>query len=50
MFFFCYSSSIEPSVRSRMNVVFRIKNDEELENKFAKEAGELGFVSVKGHM
>lgn len=47
---------MEPTARSRMNVVFRIKNydeleknDDELEKKFVKEADEMGYLHVKGH-
>ena len=32
-----------------MNVVFRIKNNDELEKKFVKEADEQGYLHVKGH-
>lgn len=35
--------------RSRMNVVFRIKNDEKLEDAFVAEAKAQGLVELKGH-
>jgi phosphoserine aminotransferase len=44
-----YTNSVEKNCRSRMNVVFRIKNDEALENKFVKEAKELKLLGLKGH-
>ncbi|CAG8441819.1 9443_t:CDS:1 [Acaulospora morrowiae] len=43
-----YRSPIEESVRSRMNVPFRIE-PEELEKEFLKGAEELGMVQLKGH-
>lgn len=45
-----YQGTADKSVRSRMNVTFRIKGgDEELEKLFIKEAGELGIMGVNGH-
>jgi len=32
-----------------MNLPFRIKCDEALENKFLKEAEAAGFIELKGH-
>jgi len=32
-----------------MNLPFRIKNDEALENKFLKEAETAGLIELKGH-
>jgi phosphoserine aminotransferase len=43
-----YTSPIEPSSRSRMNVVFRLPS-EDLEAKFIKEAANEGLVGLKGH-
>ncbi len=41
---------VEKSSRSRMNVVFRVKGDnEDLEKKFASEAGAAGLAGLKGH-
>lgn len=45
-----YQGTADKSVRSRMNVTFRIKGgDEQLEKAFIKEAGELGIMGVNGH-
>lgn len=45
-----YSSVVEENSRSRMNVVFRIRDgDAVLEAEFAKQADERGFMSLKGH-
>ena len=43
-----YSSPVDPSSRSRMNVVFRLPS-EELEAKFVKDAAAKGLKSLKGH-
>ncbi len=43
-----YVGHAEKDSRSLMNVTFRVK-DEELEKKFLAEAGQEGFVGVKGH-
>ncbi|XP_028399449.1 phosphoserine aminotransferase-like [Dendronephthya gigantea] len=43
-----YNASVESASRSRMNVVFRLPN-EDLENKFVAEADEQGYMHVKGH-
>jgi phosphoserine aminotransferase len=44
-----FSSPVDPRYRSRMNIPFRIKKDDKLEAKFLKEAGEAGFIELKGH-
>jgi len=44
-----YSSVVSPSSRSHMNVPYRVKKNEELENKFLKEAKALGLLGLKGH-
>ncbi len=44
-----YQTPVEKGSRSLMNVVFRIRNDEVLENKFLSEAKELGLMNLKGH-
>lgn len=44
-----YSSVVHPSCRSRMNVPYRVKNDEDLETKFLKDAKSQGLLSLKGH-
>jgi phosphoserine aminotransferase len=44
-----YENAVELNCRSRMNIVFRIKNDETLENDFVKEAKALGLLGLKGH-
>ena len=44
-----YSNPVDPKYRSRMNIPFRVKKDEQLENKFLKEAAEQGLIELKGH-
>lgn len=44
-----YSSVVHPSCRSRMNVPYRVKKDEDVENKFIKDAKAQGLLSLKGH-
>eukprot|EP01017_Pseudomicrothorax_dubius_P045115 TRINITY_DN7748_c0_g1_i1.p1 TRINITY_DN7748_c0_g1~~TRINITY_DN7748_c0_g1_i1.p1 ORF type:complete len:383 (-),score=112.95 TRINITY_DN7748_c0_g1_i1:87-1235(-) len=44
-----YSNNIDKAFRSRMNVVFRIKDNEDLENQFVAEAKKIGLVELKGH-
>ncbi|CAD5206914.1 unnamed protein product [Bursaphelenchus okinawaensis] len=45
-----YTSPVQKSVRSRMNIPFRIKgNDEKLEEKFLAEAKAKGMIALKGH-
>jgi phosphoserine aminotransferase len=43
-----YRGVAHPASRSRMNVTFRL-GDEELEKKFVKESEAEGFVGLKGH-
>ncbi len=43
-----YNSPVDNRVRSVMNVVFRLPN-EELEKRFVKEAADNGMVGLKGH-
>ena len=43
-----YSNPVEPDVRSRMNVPFRLA-DAALENPFLADAKEAGLVNLKGH-
>ncbi len=43
-----YRGTAEPSARSKMNVTFRLPN-EELEAKFVKEAKAEGLLALKGH-
>ncbi|HOL96812.1 MAG TPA: aminotransferase class V-fold PLP-dependent enzyme, partial [bacterium] len=41
---------VEKNSRSRMNVVFRVKGDnEDLEKKFVSEAAAAGLAGLKGH-
>lgn len=45
-----YHCPVEEAARSRMNVVFRIgDNNEALEQKFAGDAAAAGLVGLKGH-
>jgi phosphoserine aminotransferase len=43
-----YSCPVDPTVRSVMNVVFRLPK-EELEKRFIREAEERGMIGLKGH-
>ncbi|MBN93274.1 MAG: 3-phosphoserine/phosphohydroxythreonine aminotransferase [Deltaproteobacteria bacterium] len=43
-----YRGHAQPDSRSRMNVTFRLP-DEELESAFLSESGELGMNGLKGH-
>ncbi|MDA3948533.1 MAG: 3-phosphoserine/phosphohydroxythreonine transaminase [Spirochaeta sp.] len=43
-----YRSPVDPAVRSDMNVVFRLP-DEEQEKKFVAGAAERGMIGLKGH-
>jgi phosphoserine aminotransferase len=43
-----YRCPVEPSVRSTMNVVFRLPS-EELEKRFVEEASREGMLGLKGH-
>ena len=43
-----YRNPVQKDSRSRMNVVFRLPN-EELEAKFVKEAKAAGMIGLKGH-
>jgi phosphoserine aminotransferase len=43
-----YRSPVEAGSRSKMNVVWRLPN-EELEAKFVKEAAAAGLSGLKGH-
>ncbi|CAL8103948.1 unnamed protein product [Orchesella dallaii] len=44
-----YTSAVDPNCQSHMNVPFRVKKDEGLEEKFLKEAKALGLLGLKGH-
>ena len=44
-----YSCAVDSNCRSHMNVPYRVKKDEEVENKFLKEAKALGLLGLKGH-
>lgn len=45
-----YSCPIEPNARSRMNLPFRIgNNNEDLEKEFLAGASKLGMLQLKGH-
>jgi len=43
-----YQGTVEPGDRSKMNVCFRLP-EEELEAKFVKEAAAAGLLGLKGH-
>lgn len=44
-----YINPVAKNARSKINLVFRIRNDEKLENEFAAEAKKLGMIELKGH-
>jgi phosphoserine aminotransferase len=44
-----YSAPVEKSVRSRMNVVFKLQGGEEQEKQFLKEAEKQGLINLAGH-
>jgi phosphoserine aminotransferase len=44
-----YSNGVLPQYRSRMNIPFRVKSDEELEKKFLAEAPKAGLIDLAGH-
>lgn len=44
-----YSNPVDKQFRSRMNIAFRVKCNEELETKFLKEAEKEGLIELKGH-
>ena len=45
-----YTCPVNPRARSRMNIPFRIgNNDEELEKKFLAGASAQGMLQLKGH-
>ncbi|XP_012276769.1 probable phosphoserine aminotransferase [Orussus abietinus] len=44
-----YTCPVQKNVRSRMNIPFRIRDDEELENKFLAGAAKRGMLQLKGH-
>lgn len=44
-----YINSVDVKFRSRMNVPFRIKNNDALETKFIKGAEKEGLLELKGH-
>lgn len=43
-----YTNTIPPNARSRMNVVFNLR-EEALTDLFVKEAADAGLVNLKGH-
>ena len=44
-----YTNSIGATYRSRINITFRIRNNEALETKFAQEAQAAGLIGLAGH-
>ena len=44
-----YTNSINKEFRSKMNIPFRVKNDEALEKKFEAEARIAGLIDLAGH-
>uniref|UniRef100_A0A1B6KZD7 phosphoserine transaminase n=2 Tax=Graphocephala atropunctata TaxID=36148 RepID=A0A1B6KZD7_9HEMI len=44
-----YLCPVKPTVRSRMNIPFRIAGGTELEAKFLKETRQQNMIQLKGH-
>lgn len=44
-----YKGTVNSKYRSRMNVPFRIPDNEALEEEFLQEAGKNGMVQLRGH-
>ena len=44
-----YVNNVEARFRSRMNIPFRVCNNEDLENKFIAEATAASLIDLKGH-
>lgn len=44
-----YTNGINKEFRSKMNIPFRVKNDEALEKKFEAEARIAGLIDLAGH-
>jgi phosphoserine aminotransferase len=44
-----YVNKVESRYRSRLNIPFRVCNNEELEGKFIKEAAAKNLIELKGH-
>lgn len=44
-----YSNNVRPEFRSRMNIPFRVKCDEELEKKFIAQATKENLYDLAGH-
>jgi phosphoserine aminotransferase len=44
-----YHNGVLPQYRSRMNIPFRVKNNEDLEKKFASDAAKAGLMDLAGH-
>ena len=44
-----YSNNVRPEFRSRMNIPFRVKSDEELEKKFIAQATKENLYDLAGH-
>lgn len=44
-----YSNSVEAKYRSRMNIPFRVKCNEDLEKKFIQQATAANLLDLSGH-
>ncbi len=44
-----YKNNVQAKYRSRMNIPFRVNNDEKLEAKFVVEANAAGLTDLSGH-
>lgn len=44
-----YSNGVEPKYRSRMNIPFRVKSNDDLEKKFISQATAVSLLDLSGH-
>ena len=44
-----YSNGVNPKYRSRMNIPFRVKANDDLEKKFVSDSAKAGLLDLAGH-
>lgn len=44
-----YTNPVDPAFRSRVNIPFRVKKDDDYEKKFLSGAEKAGLIELKGH-
>lgn len=42
-------NNVDKKFRSRMNIIFRVNNDKDLEKQFLAECTKLGMIDLAGH-